>query len=60
VERAFCCRSTWKTNPFTLGSYTFIPVGGQAEDIEALAEPINDQQDRVSVDAGHNRHENMD
>ena len=37
----------WKSNPNTMGSYTFIPIGGTIEDILALAEPINNQQDRV-------------
>jgi spermine oxidase len=39
-------RSKWKTEPYTCGSYCFIPVGAHAEDIEALAEPITDQSDR--------------
>ena len=33
-------RSKWKSNPFTLGSYCFIPVGAKADDIETLAEPV--------------------
>jgi len=36
-------RSTWKLNPYTLGSYCHIPVGASAEDILRLGEPVTDQ-----------------
>jgi len=39
-------RSDWKTNPYTLGSYSFIPVGASAEDICTLAEPIMNGDDK--------------
>lgn len=41
-------RSKWKSNPYTLGSYSFIPVGAHAEDVQALAEPVLDARNRVS------------
>jgi hypothetical protein len=39
----FGCRSFWKSNPYTLGSYCHIPVGASVEDIGVLAEPIVDE-----------------
>ena len=35
-------RSNWKSMPYTLGSYSFIPVGARADDIDSLAEPVLD------------------
>lgn len=29
----------WTNDPYTLGSYTFLPVGASRDDVEALAEP---------------------
>lgn len=50
-------RSYWKTNPYTLGSYSFIPVGAHAEDIESLGEPVMDHTDRpVLLFAGEATH----
>ncbi|ELT94559.1 hypothetical protein CAPTEDRAFT_225468 [Capitella teleta] len=53
-------RSTWKSNPFSLGAYSFIPVGAFAEDIETLAEPILDKDHTPTVlFAGEATHPNF-
>jgi monoamine oxidase len=31
----------WTTDPFALGSYSFVPVGGAWSDMRALAEPVD-------------------
>lgn len=50
-------RSTWKKSAFTLGSYCFIPVGALSEDVENMAEPINNSQDKpVLLFAGEATH----
>lgn len=43
--------TSWKTQPFTRGSYTSIPLGATQEDIENIAQPLysNAQQIKVSV-----------
>ena len=33
--------------PYTLGSYSFIPVGATCEHVEALADPVTDENDKV-------------
>lgn len=33
----------WSSDPFTLGSYVYLPPGASPEDIEALAEPEGDR-----------------
>lgn len=33
----------WSSDPFSLGSYSYIPVGGSGDDMDALAEPIGDR-----------------
>ena len=33
----------WWKDPLTLGSYSFIPVGGSGEDCIALAEPVGER-----------------
>jgi spermine oxidase len=43
IRRIICSR--WKSNPYTLGSYSFIPVGASAEDIDTLAEPVTNGED---------------
>lgn len=35
-------RSAWKSHPFTLGSYCYIPVGASADYIRMLGEPVLD------------------
>lgn len=44
LRRVVCSR--WKSNPYTLGSYSFIPVGASAEDIESLGEPISNSEEK--------------
>ena len=46
------CRSAWRKEQYTLGSYCYIPVGGSAEDIERLADPVHDEDDKVSEERG--------
>ncbi|KAK2171723.1 hypothetical protein NP493_1034g00001 [Ridgeia piscesae] len=41
--------SKWKSNPYTLGSYCFIPIGAKAEDIETLAEPVVSKSSKKPV-----------
>lgn len=36
-------RTAWSSDPFTYGSYSFIPVGGRGEDYEVLAQPVGDR-----------------
>jgi monoamine oxidase len=36
-------RTAWSSDPFTHGSYSFIPVGGRGEDYEVLAQPVSDR-----------------
>ena len=36
----FCFSTAWHNQPYSLGSYTSIGVGGQQTDIERLAEPM--------------------
>jgi hypothetical protein len=36
-------RSNWSIDPHSRGSYSYIAVGSTPEDIEALAEPVNDR-----------------
>jgi monoamine oxidase len=36
-------RTAWATDPFSYGSYSFIPVGARGEDYEALAESVDDR-----------------
>ena len=36
-------RTSWASDPFSYGSYSFIPVNGRAEDYQTLAEPINNR-----------------
>ncbi len=43
----FCSRSKWKTNPYTCGSYSYIPIGASAEDVETMSEPVADSADKV-------------
>lgn len=43
------CSTRWKTNQYTCGSYSFIPVGASAEDIEMLAEPVNNAFEKVGL-----------
>lgn len=31
----------WSQDPFTFGSYSYIPVGGDSSDRDLLAEPVN-------------------
>jgi monoamine oxidase len=33
----------WASDPFSLGSYSFIPSGGSGADMDALAEPVGDR-----------------
>ncbi len=33
----------WKSDPFAMGSYIYLPAGSSAADIEALAAPVNDR-----------------
>src|SRR5690349_4876757 len=35
--------SSWSTDPFAMGSYSFLKVGSSAADREALAEPVADR-----------------
>lgn len=44
----FLCRSCWKSHPYALGAYSFIPIGAYAEDIETLAEPVSDSNHKVN------------
>lgn len=32
----------WGQDPYALGSYSYVPLGGHAGDMEAVAEPIGD------------------
>jgi len=32
----------WTTDPYTLGSYTMVPVGASFDDLDVLAEPVGD------------------
>ena len=41
-------RTAWKKNQYTLGSYSYIPVGAHIEDIDRLSEPVVNQQGKVS------------
>lgn len=36
-------RTQWGKNPFTLGSYSFVPVGGNSNDYNELAKPIDNK-----------------
>jgi monoamine oxidase len=36
-------RTSWSTDPYSYGSYTYVPVGARAEDYETVAEPIGDR-----------------
>ena len=33
----------WTTDPFTRGSYAFLPVGASPDDLDALAEPVGER-----------------
>ena len=39
-------RSTWRKNQYSLGSYCYIAVGGSSEDIEHLADPVHDEDEK--------------
>jgi monoamine oxidase len=36
-------RTTWGKDPYSHGSYSFVPVGAKGSDFEALAEPASDR-----------------
>ena len=36
-------RTSWASDPYSYGSYSFIPVGAPSEDYDALSEPINNR-----------------
>lgn len=36
-------RTSWATDQFSYGSYSFIPVGAKGEDYDAMSEPVNDR-----------------
>lgn len=46
-----CVTTSWKSQPFTRGSYTSIGVGASQEDIENLAQPLysNPHQSKPSI-----------
>lgn len=35
--------TAWKSDPYALGSYLYLPVGGSTADIEALAAPVGER-----------------
>ncbi|XP_055377653.1 peroxisomal N(1)-acetyl-spermine/spermidine oxidase [Condylostylus longicornis] len=57
-----CVCTNWKTQPYTVGSYTSIPVGATQEDIENLAQPLYSSplQSKPSIlFAGEHTHSNF-
>lgn len=57
-----CVCTSWKTQPFTRGSYTSIPLGATQEDIENIAQPLysNAQQIKPAIlFAGEHTHSNF-
>ena len=40
-------RTAWYSNPYTRGSYSFIPVGATTEHIEHLQEPLTNLDGKV-------------
>ncbi|XP_036335834.1 peroxisomal N(1)-acetyl-spermine/spermidine oxidase isoform X1 [Rhagoletis pomonella] len=57
-----CVCTSWKSQPFTRGSYTSIPIGATQEDIELLAQPlyVNPQAQKPAVlFAGEHTHSNF-
>ena len=46
-------RSKWKSHPYTLGSYSFIPIGATAEDVDTMGEPVTGtNSDKVNSSKG--------
>ncbi len=33
----------WHTDPFAIGSYSYVPVGGSSDDFEVLSRPVGDR-----------------
>lgn len=57
-----CVCTSWKSQPYTRGSYTSIPLGASQEDIENLAQPLyaNPHQMKPAVlFAGEHTHSNF-
>ncbi|XP_014090109.2 peroxisomal N(1)-acetyl-spermine/spermidine oxidase [Bactrocera oleae] len=57
-----CVCTSWKSQPYTCGSYTSIPIGATQEDIELLAQPlyVNPQAQKPAVVfAGEHTHSNF-
>ncbi|KAK0083404.1 hypothetical protein PV325_008829 [Microctonus aethiopoides] len=44
-----CIRTSWHSQPYTRGSYTAMAIGASQLDIEALAEPIVNSNDKKSI-----------
>jgi len=40
IKEKSICSTSWKSQDFTGGAYTSIPVGATQEDIENLAQPL--------------------
>lgn len=54
-----CIRTSWHSQPYTRGSYTAMAIGASQLDIEALAEPIvnlNDKKSIIIAFAGEHTH----
>ena len=49
MTRNFICSTAWGNQPYSLGSYTSIAVGGQPHDIEKIADPLYLKPNKRSV-----------
>src|SRR4051794_21003183 len=50
-EPISCLVTRWSRDPFALGSYTYVKVGGDPSDITELSEPIGDGRVRFAGEA---------
>lgn len=44
-----CCRTTWGSNQYTQGAYSYVAVGGTAQEMETLGEPLMADNGKVCV-----------
>ena len=49
MTRNFIFSTAWGNQPYSLGSYTSIAVGGQPHDIEKIADPLYLKPNKRSV-----------
>ncbi len=50
----------WRTSPFSLGSYSYLPIGATADDMRELAQPLEDRVFFAGEATEHNLYATID